>query len=128
MNELEEIRTARGSLQKFRMKLLQPSAETLESGSADLEIAVECLRRIEPVLAARAGRSASSEWALGAEVADLRGELKLVNALLEGAGNFYQGWARLLGCGMGDEAANYTANGQPGASISSESKKVVIHG
>ena len=41
--ELGEIRAARASLQKFRLKLLRPSIAALEGGSGDLKLAVECL-------------------------------------------------------------------------------------
>jgi hypothetical protein len=62
------------------------------------------------------------------EVAELRHELEQVHALLEGAGKFYQGWSRFLGCTMDQGAANYTANGKPGALMSNRLEKVVIHG
>jgi len=122
-SELEQVKKARASLQKFRMKLLRPSVATLESGAADLAVAIEYL---EP--ASRIKRSPVLAQSLRLEVAGLRRELEQVNALLEGAGNFYQGWARLLGLGSEDEAANYRANGQPVACISSASKNVVVHG
>jgi hypothetical protein len=112
--ELEQIKTARGSLQKFRMKLLRPSVAALESGSADLVIALECLKRLEQAMAS--------------EVASLRRELQQVNALLDGAGKFYEGWSRLLSCAADDGAANYTAHGKAAASVSNESNNVVIHG
>jgi len=125
-SELEQVKKARASLQKFRLKLLRPSVATLESGAADLAVAIEYLERIEP--ASRIKRSPVLAQSLRLEVAGLRRELEQVNALLEGAGNFYQGWARLLGLGSEDEAANYRANGQPVACISSASKNVVVHG
>jgi hypothetical protein len=125
--ELEQIKTARARLQKFRLKLLRPSVGALESGSADLMVAVECLSQLEPVLASRP-RSASLDRDLHLEVAGLRRELQQVNALFEGAGKFYEGWSRLLSS-AGDEAtANYTASGKPGASISKQSNSVVMHG
>jgi hypothetical protein len=126
--EIEQIRTARGSLQKFRLKLLRPSVVALESGSADLVVALECLKWLEPVLTSHGGRSVAHEQALELEVASLRRELQQVNALLDGAGKFYEGWSRLLACASDDGAANYTANGQPSASISNESNTEVIHG
>ena len=126
-SELAQIKTARGSLQKFRVKLLSPSVASMESGSADLVVAMECLTRLEPMLAG-GRRSARLEQALRLEAAGLRRELEQVNALLHGAGNFYQGWSRLLGCGADEEAANYMANGKPGALISNDSKNAVIHG
>ncbi len=127
--ELGQIRAARASLQKFRLKLLRPSVAALESGSADLMFAVGCLERLEPVLKSRGTLPLAIERALRLEVAGLRRDLEQVKALLEGAGRFYQGWSRLLGCATGAEAANYTADGQPGASVSNDMRKaVMIHG
>jgi hypothetical protein len=125
--ELGQIRAARASLQKFRLKLLRPSVAALESGSADLLLAVEYLERLEPVLRSRGPRPTDLDQALRLEVAGLRRDLQQVNALLEGAGRFYQGWSRLLGCAADDGAANYMANGQPG-SLFHNTKKAVIHG
>jgi hypothetical protein len=125
--ELEKIKTARGRLQEFRLKLLTPSVGALESGSADLMVAVECLTQLEPVLASRP-RSVSVDRALHVEVAGLRRELEQVNALMDGAGKFYEGWARLLSSASDEATANYTANGKPGAPIFNDSNNEVIHG
>lgn len=127
-SELEQIRAARASLEKFRLKLLRSSVAALESGSADLMFAVECLERLEPVLRSRGPCSVVVEQALRLEVSGLRRDLQHMNALLQGAGSFYQGWSRLLGCATDDEAANYTANGQPGALFPHNTKEAVIHG
>ena len=127
--ELEQLRKARGSLQEFRLKLLSPSAEALDSGSADLQAAVECLKRLEPGLASRDRRSAAAERAIEAGVAGLRSELQQVNALFAAAGRFYEGWSRLIGSAADDGPANYTAHGRPAPSISRQSNNVVaIHG
>ena len=125
--ELEQIKTARARLEKFRLKLLRPSVGALESGSADLMVAVKCLSQLEPVLASRP-RSASLDRSLHLEVAGLRRELRLVNALFEGAGRFYEGWSRLLSSAADEATANYTAAGKPVVSISKQSNSVVIHG
>jgi hypothetical protein len=125
--ELEQIKTARARLERFRLKLLRPSVGALESGSADLMVAVKCLSQLEPVLASRP-RSASLDRALHQEVAGLRRELQQVNALFEGAGKFYEGWSRLLSSAADDAVANYSATGQPVVSISKQSNSVVIHG
>jgi len=126
--ELGQIKAARASLQKFRLKLLRPSIAALENGSADLLFAVESLERLEPVLRSQGPRSVALEQALRLELAGLRRELQQVNALLQGAGRFYQGWSRLLGCAADDGAANYMANGQPGALFPNNTKNAVIHG
>jgi hypothetical protein len=126
--ESGQIKAARASLQKFRLKLLRPSTTALESGSADLLFAVEALERLEPVLRSRGPRPVALEQALRLELAGLRRELQQVNALLQGAGRFYEGWSRLLGCAADDGAANYTANGQPGVLFQNDTKNAVIHG
>ncbi len=126
--ELEQIKMARGSLQKFRGKLLRPCAAILESGSADLAAALDCLKRVEPVLARGGRRNPAYEQMLRLEVSSLRGELQQVNALLEGASQFFQGWSRLMSPAGDDAAANYTAKGTAGSQISSNPKHVVIHG
>ena len=126
--ELEKIKTARARLEKFRLKLLRPSVGALESGSADLMVAVECLSQLEPVLGSRP-RSASLDLSLHLEMDGLRRELEQVNALFEGAGKFYEGWSRLMSPAVDDAAPNYTANGKRSVPISKQSNNVVvIHG
>jgi hypothetical protein len=126
--ELRQLKSARASIQKFRLKLMRPSVAALESGAVDLAFSVQCLERLEPVLRARGSRPLALEQALRFEVAGLRRDLQQVNALLQGAGKFYQGWSRLVGCAAEEESPNYTANGQPGALMSGHRKNVVIHG
>ena len=126
--ELEQIKTARSSLQKFRMKLLRPSAATLESGSADLAVALDCLKRLEPVMSSGGQRTVDQQHLLRLEVSSLRRELQQVNALMEGASHFYQGWSRLLSSASDDAAANYAANGKVRAQIPNNPNHVVIHG
>jgi hypothetical protein len=126
--ELGQIRAARTSLGKFRLKLLDPSLAALERGSADLRLAVEYLEQLEPVLRSRGARPPALDQALRFEITGLRRDFQQVSALLEGAGQFYQGWSRLLGCATEEEAANYTAHARPAAVHSIDSKGVVIHG
>ena len=124
--ELERIQTARSSLQKFRLKLLRPTASTLDAGSADLAAALNCLKSLD--LLTQGQRSARDEQLLRFELAILRRELQQVNALMENASHFYQGWARLVSSAVDDASANYTAQGKPGAQISIKPKQVVILG
>ena len=126
--ELGEIRAARASLQKFRLKLLRPSIAALEGGSGDPKLAVECLERLEPVLRSRGPRPVAAEQALRLEVGGLRRDLQQLNALLEGAARFYQGWSRLIGYATEDGAANYTADGHAGVLCFNNTQNAVIHG
>lgn len=126
--QLEQVSQARISLQKVRSKLLRPSAAALDSGAGELTVALECMQRLEPMLAARDRSGVGAEQTLRLEMAGLRRELQHVNALLESAGKFYEGWARLLSSAKDDAAVNYTALGQPCRTASNESGKLVIHG
>jgi hypothetical protein len=126
--EFEEIRSARKSLEKFRLKLLRPSAAVMESGAADLGRALECLGHLQPALSTQTRRPAILERALGLEIANLRRELQQVHALMAAASKFYEGWARLLGSPSDDTAANYTPQGRPGISLSNQSSNLVMHG
>ena len=126
--ELEQIRTVRRSLEKLRLKLLRPTVAGLESGLADLVTGLECLKRLEPVLALRDRRSGYHEQDLALEVAGLRRELQQINALMDAAGKFYEGWSRLLSA-ADDGAANYTPKGKTVVPISPQSNNlVVMHG
>ncbi len=126
--ELEQVRQARNSLQKVRLKLLQPSAAGLESGARDLQAALECLMILEPMLESRDRRGVGAEQSLRLEIAGLRRELQQVNALQASVGRFYEGWARLLSAAADDCGGNYTAGGKPGDPASSESRRLVLHG
>jgi hypothetical protein len=125
--QLEQIQMARGSLRKFRLKLLRPSIDVMERGSADLALALECLTKLQPSLSSGGPRAASTNRALGLQIASLRRELQQVNALMEGAGKFYAGWASLLFSASDDGDANYNLHGKLGP-IAGKSNKVVIHG
>jgi hypothetical protein len=126
--ELQQIRTARASLEKFRLKLLCPSISALEGGAADLGVAVKCLQRIEPALASPNRRSPNLERILRIEVAGLRRDLQLVTALFKAAGSFYQGWSRLMGSASDEGNTTYMANGKQGAPVLVPSKNPVMHG
>lgn len=126
--ELEQIKTARSSLQKFRAKLLRPSAASLESGSSDLVVAVECLKQLEAVLSGQGRRTPGQAQMLQWELSSLRSELQQVNALLECASQFFKGWSRLLSPAEDDAACNYTATGKMSPQISSDPNRVVMHG
>ena len=126
--ELEQIRQARANLQKVRAKLVRPSPATLESSAADLMMAVNHLHRMAPLLPMRDRSRMGAEHALRLEVAGLRRELLQLNALLKGAGQFYEGWARLLSSTTDDSVANYTAGGKPANPAPCESRNLVLHG
>lgn len=123
--ELEKIRQARSSLEKVRQKLLQPTVPALESGAADVDLAVECLQRVESCLKLGGRHSAGVGRAIRGEIEGLRSDLRRVNALLEGAGKFYQGWARLVS-NAEDTAMNYTVEGKAGRPAGGT--RLVLHG
>jgi len=123
--ELEKIGQARGNLEKVRQKLLQPTAQALESGASDVARAVQCLQRVESCLTLGGPQRGGAGQAIRAEIEGLRTDLRRVNALLEGAGKFYQGWARLMSSGV-EDTANYTAEGKTGHRAAGS--RLVLHG
>ena len=126
--ELETIRKARRSLDKLRFKLVRPTIEALTSGESDIAAAVECLQALESKLASGERRSPGIEQVMAPEIRGLRRDLQQTKALLDGAGNFYQGWARLLmNQGEGDTTA-YNAAGIAGSRGPVAVSKVVLHG
>jgi hypothetical protein len=125
--ELDKAKQARRSLEKVRLKLLSPTIQAMDSSTSDLGVAVECLKTLE--VGFTAGRRLTPEWRrlLEQEMTGLRRELIEVNALLQGAGKFYQGWARLVAT-ADDASANYGMAGQPILPIPDRSSKVVAIG
>jgi hypothetical protein len=126
--QLDKVKQARRSLDKVRMKLLSPTIQAMDSSTSDLGVAVECLKTLEVGFAS--GQPVALEWRrlLEQEMGGLRRELREVNALLEGAGKFYQGWARLVATGVDDEPAHYSVQGVPIPPAPFRSGKVVAIG
>lgn len=124
--ELDRVRQARRSLAKVREKLLRPTAKSVESSGADVAKAIECLQGLERQLQSEPRRMGPDRNALRSELEGLRADLQQVNALLDGAGRFYQGWSRLVSGGAESAAPNYTAAGKCGPEEASS--RVVVHG
>jgi len=119
---------ARRSLEKVRIKLLRPTVEALDSSAGDLMAAVDSLQRLELDLASGGRHSAGSERPLELEISTMRRELQNVTALLESAGMFHEGWARLASTVIEDAAAGYTAGGKSRQPIPINSARLVVHG
>jgi hypothetical protein len=102
--------------------------EALDSSAWDLMAAVDSLRRLETDLAARGWRVSGSGHALELEISAMHLELQDVTRLLESAGKFHEGWARLASTVIEDTAANYNAGGKSGPPIPINSKRLVLHG
>lgn len=126
--ELDKARQARRSLEKVRVKLLSPTIQAMDSSASDLGVAVACLKTLE--VSFTSGQRLTPEWRrlLELEMAGLRRELQAVNVLLENAGKFYQGWARLISSGVDDAPANYSVQGLPIPPAPVCSSKVVAIG
>ncbi len=125
--ELDKVKQARRILDKVRLKLMCPSIQAMDSSTAELAVAVDCLRTLEVGFAA--GRRLTPEWLrlLEHEMMGLRRELADVNVLLQNAGKFYQGWARLIAT-ADDAPANYSVAGKPIPPPTDPSSKVVAIG
>ena len=126
--ELESVMQARRSLERVRIKLLRPTVETLDSSTWDLMAAVDSLRRLESDLSAPAWRTAGSEHALELEISAMHRDLQIVTRLLESAGKFHEGWARLASTVIEDPATIYSAGGKSHPPIPINSARLVVHG
>jgi hypothetical protein len=103
--ELEWVRQAQSSVKEAERLLLSPNVHSMEECAPRLESAIECVRALESSLRGRKKPNRELAAALGA----LRAEIARANALLERAGAFYAGWARLLYAA----ACGYNARGEP---------------
>lgn len=121
--QLERIRQARQSLERVREKLLNPSAEALEAGAAEVALAVSLLQAMDP--AASEMNQLGVKQAIRSELAGLRKGLRAVNELLQAAGRFYAGWAQLIS-GIDAGASNYASDGK--ARQGELRRGLVIHG
>lgn len=123
--EVERVRQARCILERMRGRLLRPDLEALGSSAADLNMAVECLRRLDVSLKSPIWQGLTRRK-LEREVVALRCAIRSVEELLKNAGKFYAGLARLM---APDEAPpNYTAGGVSGSAAHASTASVVVHG
>ena len=122
--ELNRVKQARRIVEKVRGRLMHPTIQAMDRGAAELSAAAECLANLESALR-RSGREL--HWpGVEAELARLRLEMRNVQQLVEGAGRFYVGWARLI---APDQApANYAANGRVEQPAPVAAGEVVLHG
>src|SRR5207253_10121327 len=95
--QLKAAKQARSGLEKVRRELLDPSAQSLERCVAPLQIAIDCMGRVNDALDGVREMHFFEEHALRAEVAGLRHDLLQITALLRSAGSFHEGVGRLLG-------------------------------
>lgn len=122
--ELNRVREARRIVEKVRGRMMHPTIQAMDRGAAELSSAAKCLANLESALRL-SGRE--RKWpGIGAELARLRLEMRNFQQLVEGAGKFYAGWARLI---APDQAvANYAANGRAEQPAPVASGKAVLHG
>jgi hypothetical protein len=125
---LDKVKQARRSVKKVRLKLLSPTVQAMDSSAEDLGAAVESLKTLEAAFTS--GRRLTTEWRrlLELEMGGLRRELREISALLEGAGKFYEGWARLASNDIDDAPAHYSGQGMPLPPVPLRSGKVVAIG
>lgn len=106
---LECARQARRSMGLIRQRLLNPTPKVLENCVPHLRVAIECLSRLQDLLASPTAVTFGI-GALRSEMAGLRRELGDINALMTNAAVFYAGLAELLGT-RSDEDVGYTVTG-----------------
>lgn len=110
---VDKAKQARRSLEKVRLKLLSPSVQAMDGSASELGVAVECLQKLEANFCAGQRLAPPGRRLLEFEMAGLRRELREVSTLLESAGKFYEGWARLVSTGIDDAPEHYTVQGMP---------------
>ncbi|MBZ5608623.1 MAG: hypothetical protein LAP38_10210 [Acidobacteriia bacterium] len=125
-SELGKASQARRRLEKVCERLARPSIQRLDSSAADVQAAVECLEQLEGRLLA--GDRPAGWPQLVAEVRSIEREVQRAQALLEAAGQFYAGWAKLAGAGGDTGVANYTSSGKPGGLCPINRGELVLHG
>lgn len=103
--ELEWVRQAQASVEEAERLLLSPTVRSMQESAPRLEQAVRCVQALESSL--RNKKKPNPE--LAAALTALRTEIGRANALLERAGAFYAGWARLLYAA----ACGYDSRGEP---------------
>lgn len=95
-NEFESVRQARRSIGLVRLKLLKPTAESLDGCAPHLRVAIDAVNRLQIDLAKQPGLPALSREKLRSEIDELRIELTQVIALVRNAAGFYAGLSLLL--------------------------------
>ena len=122
--EVEHVRQARCIVERMRARLLRPSFQALELCAADLNLALECLQKLDVSLKSPVWQGMARRK-LEKEVLALRCAILSVEGLLRNAGKFYAGLARLM---APDEAPpNYTPTGVSGTTQMAAGS-VVLHG
>ena len=123
--EVARVRQARCILERMHGRLLQPTLDSLDASAADLNLAADCLRRLDVSLQSPIWHGLTRRK-VETEVVALRATLRSVEALLKNAGKFYAGLARLL---APDEApANYNPAGVLGSPPATPERSLVLHG
>jgi hypothetical protein len=122
--EVEHVRQARCIVERMRARLLRPSFQALELCANDLNLAAECLQKLDVSLKSPIWQGMARRK-LEKEVLALRCAIHSVEGLLKNAGKFYAGLARLM---APDEAPpNYTPTGVSGTPPMATGS-VVMHG
>ena len=123
--EVERVRQARCILERMRGRLLRPTLDALDSSARDLNLAVECLKQLDVSLKSPIWQGLARRK-IEAEVVTLRRAVRTVEELLQNAGKFYAGLARLMA--PDDAPANYTAAGTSAGSMPTTAGSVVLEG
>jgi hypothetical protein len=125
--QVEKAREAQRRMQKVCDRLLRPGVEAFDACAADLGGALECLGSLEMQLRSSAS-DRSGRQTLAFEIARLGCTVRNAQALLEAAGRFHAGLARLIDTSPEETGTAYTAGGKSRPPISIDRGRVAIHG
>ncbi|MGI8745035.1 MAG: hypothetical protein ACR2NN_21180 [Bryobacteraceae bacterium] len=94
--QLQAARQARKGLEKVRKELLDPTPHSVERCSVPLQAAIACMTELASHFSSPVASGSGGDGPLRAELFGMRRDLTNVNALLQNAASFYNGYARLL--------------------------------
>ena len=127
MNRVEQIRRARQHVEKICGLLERPEDGALERCETDLTKLIGCLEQLESARGGVPNPNTAEGWAFAAEVLKLRRGVSKAQVLLDAAGRFYAGWARLVALRTEeDPPGGYSSSGAEVVPI--DRGTVVMHG
>lgn len=124
MREIEIARDAGRRVGRLCDLLQDASLPAWDIATKELSTALECVTALERSLKSSNERPAG----LAAEIAAIRREIAKAQALLDSAGRFYQGLARLMQDQDTEPVSNYAPGGKAGPVLARVPAKVVVHG
>ncbi len=123
--QIQAVRRARRGIGEIHRRLLSPTAEAVGACAAPLTEAIRCMETLQGQLLSSGPMPGGAKSELAHEMAALRQELSLVNALLRSAADFHQGYGRLLRSCQ-DPGVDYSRSGP--SLRAPDVARLIVHG